>query len=53
MTNYEYLLKRITNKKGDISKSHSPPKSDISVRKKYTPIRQSDFDEKLPTESGT
>ena len=39
------MLNKFTNVKGDLS--HSPPKSDISGRKKYPLIRQSDFDEKI------
>jgi hypothetical protein len=49
MTNYENLLNKFSNDKGELS--HSPPKSDVSGKKKYHPIKQSDFDEKLPTEN--
>ena len=56
MSNYETLLNKFSNDKGELSKSNksnsSPPKSDISGRKKYPPIKQSDFDECLPDENG-
>ena len=51
MSNYEHLLNKFSNDKGELSKSNSPPKSDISGRKKYPAIKQSDFDEKLPDEN--